>query len=50
VGRRFGGHVALLTQYAYLHYTGAFQGTGSRLSQSALRISVVWTPSSGSRR
>lgn len=41
-GRAVGAHLALHTQYAYLHYSG--QLSAYRFSQSAVRVSLVWTP------
>lgn len=39
-GRAVGAHLALLTQYAYLHYE---RKPAYNLSQSAVRVSLVWT-------
>ena len=44
LGRAFGNHLVMLTQYTYLDYSGAFQGVANKLSQSAVRVSIVWTP------
>ena len=44
LGRAFGNHFVLLTQYAYLNYSGTLSGAASELSQSAVQVSVVWTP------
>jgi hypothetical protein len=42
-GRALGTHSAILAQYAFLtYYSGA--GTAADLSQSAVRISLVWSP------
>jgi hypothetical protein len=43
----------LSVQYAYLNYSGGFASSGAtqsslyKTSQSALRVSIVWTPQSG---
>jgi hypothetical protein len=44
LNRAVGVHFVLLTQYAYLYYSGGLLNTGSGLSQSAVRVSVLWTP------
>jgi hypothetical protein len=47
------GHLMLLTQYAYLEYSGTYQRTSYNPSQNAVRCSLVWTPQasvSGSAR
>ena len=43
-GRAFGAHLALLTQYAYLSYSGQLEKSVYSLSQSAIRVSFVWYP------
>jgi hypothetical protein len=43
-GRAIGTHVSLLTQYTYLYYSGQLQKSAYSLSQSAVRISLVWNP------
>ena len=42
--RSFGPHLAMLWQYTYLNYSGGLQTSVYRLSQSAVRISMVFTP------
>jgi hypothetical protein len=42
-GQRIGEHFAILTEYAYMDYSGV-QTIRYDLSQSALRISAVWYP------
>jgi hypothetical protein len=49
-GRKLGAHLALLTQYTYLDYSGGLPTALSSLSQSAVRVSVVWNPQSGPSR
>ena len=45
LGRQIGRHLALFTQYAYLDYVGVpQQRSASSLSQSAVRVSLVWSP------
>jgi hypothetical protein len=44
LGRALGGNLVLLTQYAYLHYSSAFAGSPGKLSQSAIRVSLAWSP------
>src|SRR5207253_4832064 len=46
-GRMVGRHVAWLTQYAYLNYSGGVQAAASHLSQNALRVSMIWNPRAG---
>ena len=50
VGRSVGAHLAVFTQYAYLDYSGRFQNFLNKLSQSAVRVSLVWTPRSATAR
>ena len=45
LGRLIGSHTTLLTQYAYLHYEGVAGGSAYKTGQSAVRVSVVWSPS-----
>ena len=45
-GERIGRHFAIVTQYAYMKYSGVLQTSDYHLSQSAVRVSVVWYPSS----
>jgi len=42
-GRRLGPRAALLTQYVYLNYSGRVENSPYSQSQSAMRVSVVWT-------
>jgi hypothetical protein len=44
LGRSISAHIVLLTQYAYLRYSGRFQSIANELSQSAVRASLVWSP------
>jgi hypothetical protein len=44
VNRAFGSHLAMLWQYTYLKYSGGLQSSVYSLSESAVRISFVWTP------
>lgn len=43
-GRSLSTHIALLAQYAYLRYSGRYQTVANDLSQSAVRLSLTWTP------
>ena len=42
-GRAVGAHLVVLTQYAYLHYS-PLEKSANSVSQSAVRVSLVWTP------
>jgi hypothetical protein len=42
IGRAMSARAALLTQYVYLNYSGPFRTTAGDLSQSAVRVSIVW--------
>lgn len=44
VGRMFGAQLSLLTQYSYLRYSGTVVQTVYDRSQSAVRVSLVWSP------
>ena len=44
VGRAVGAHTSLLTQYVYLNYSGRTSSLPYDVGQSAVRVSVVWTP------
>ncbi len=44
LGRAVGSHTALLTQYVYLNYYGQINGLSVNAGQSAVRVSVIWTP------
>jgi len=44
VGRNFGRQLVLVTQYAYLDYLSQQQAAAYRQGQSAVRVSLVWTP------
>ena len=44
VGRQVGAHAALLTQYAYLNYSGLLQRAAYGVDQSAVRVSLTWSP------
>src|SRR5262249_41216269 len=44
LGRMLGAHVVLLAQYAYLKYSGGLPTSAYHLSESAARVSMVWTP------
>lgn len=46
-GRSIGTHLAVLTKCAYLDYSGQLQKSPYSLSQSAVRVSLVWTPNPG---
>ena len=43
-GRAVSTYLVLLTQYAYLNYSGQLEKSAYSLSQSAVRVSLVWTP------
>ena len=43
-GRAFGLHLAVVTQYTYLSYSGSLQTSTSSLSQSAVRVNLTWSP------
>ena len=45
-GKQLGAHVALITQYVYLNYSGRLETTLYSQSQSAMRVSVVWSSQS----
>jgi hypothetical protein len=42
--RGFGPHLAMSLQYSYLSYSGGLQTAVSRFSESAVRVSMIWTP------
>jgi len=42
-GRALGAHLAWQTEYAYLNYSGSFSSAAYSGSQSAVRVSLVWT-------
>jgi hypothetical protein len=42
VGRTIGSHTAVLTQYVYSHYSGRLGAAAYNISQSAVRLSVIW--------
>jgi hypothetical protein len=44
VNRAFGLHVSALWQYTYLNYSGGLQTSASSFSDSAVRVSLFWTP------
>jgi hypothetical protein len=44
LNRAIGTHIVLLTQYVYLDYSGGLLAAVSHTSQSAVRVSVAWTP------
>jgi hypothetical protein len=50
LGRAVGKHLVLHTQYAYMHYSGGLQRSANHLSQSAIRVSMVWTPDQNTLR
>ena len=43
LGKQLGAHVALITQYVYLNYSGRLETSLYSQSQSAMRVSIVWT-------
>lgn len=45
LGQRLGRHFTVFTQYAYLSYSGLLQQSAYSVSQSAVRVSLVWWPS-----
>jgi hypothetical protein len=49
LGRIIGAHFSLFSQYAYLSYTGSGLPSTSAngISQSAVRVSLVWSPHAG---
>jgi hypothetical protein len=44
VGRAIASHVSLFTQYAYLNYSGQLQTNPYAVDQSAVRMSLLWSP------
>jgi hypothetical protein len=48
--RGFGPHLAMSLQYSYLSYSGGLQAAASRFSESAVRVSMIWTPRSTNLR
>jgi hypothetical protein len=44
LNRVLGPHFSMLWQYTYLEYSGGLTGSAYSLSESAVRISMVWTP------
>ncbi len=44
LGRAVGSHLVLLTQYTYLAYAQVPQNGGYNISQSAIRLSLMWSP------
>jgi hypothetical protein len=42
--RALGPHLAFRTEYVYLRYSGGLQASAYSLSQSAMRVSLVWYP------
>jgi hypothetical protein len=50
LNRAFGNHLILLVQYAYLNYSRSSQTPSSSFSESAVRVSVVWTPQTNTLR
>jgi hypothetical protein len=44
VNRAFGPHFDMLWQYTYLNYSGGLQTSVYTLSESAVRVSILWTP------
>jgi len=43
-GRAINTQLTFLAEYAYLNYSGGLQTAGYKLSQSAVRVSLMWTP------
>jgi hypothetical protein len=44
LGRLIGPHLVLFTQYAYLNASAQFQTITASQEQSAVRVSLMWTP------
>jgi hypothetical protein len=44
LNRAFGPHLAMLWQYTYLSYAGGLQTAAYSFSESAVRVSMTWTP------
>jgi hypothetical protein len=44
LSRAIGTHAVLITQYAYEDYSGGLLALTSHFSQSAVRVSIAWTP------
>lgn len=44
LSRALGPNVIVLTQYAYVNYSGGFLGAAYHTSQQAVRLRVEWTP------
>ena len=44
LSRAIGTHAVLVTQYAYQDYSGGLLASTSHFSQSAVRVSIAWTP------
>ena len=44
LNREFGPHLAMLWQYTYLKYSGGLQASVYSFSESAVRVSMIWTP------
>jgi hypothetical protein len=44
LNRGFGPHLAMLWQYTYLKYSGGLQMSLYSFSESAVRVSMIWTP------
>ena len=42
--RTIGTHIALMTQYVHMNYSGGLQATTYHFSQDAMRVSIAWTP------
>jgi hypothetical protein len=43
-GQALGSHVTLLTQFAFLDYTGGLQASTSQFTSNSVRVSVAWSP------
>jgi hypothetical protein len=43
-GRRMSAQTALLAQYVYMRYAGVLQNSPYAFDQSAVRVSVIWSP------
>jgi hypothetical protein len=44
LNRALSPHLGILWQYTYLNYSGGLQTAVNSLSESAVRVSMVWTP------
>lgn len=44
LNREFGPHLSMLWQYTYLKYSGGLETSVYSFSESAVRVSMIWTP------